>query len=235
MHKLEVRSRNQDCLFDFSSLAGGQREKNQIKPVFCFVFCRFLSESIGLHFNKPFHPGAVTSNQHSCPENSAINKTKQKKVWAVVLVWPAFKWNRSGPYEQNGLNTFLILVDKQTLWCGLAVIPTCQSLHVPDVNHRRIETHVGPGEGLTHFPQLLQLESFFQTFFPTYVLFIDIFFDTWRESSRNSGLSVGSWLSRILRARCVKSVVEYFPSWPHATPSFSWRSYPHNPGPSQDP
>ncbi|TNN47681.1 hypothetical protein EYF80_042124 [Liparis tanakae] len=45
-----------------------------------------------------------------------------------------------------------------------------------------------------------------------------------RESSRKSGRSVGSWLSRILRALCVNSVVEYFPSWPQATPSSSWRS-----------
>lgn len=47
---------------------------------------------------------------------------------------------------------------------------------------------------------------------------------TWRDRSRKRGLSEGSWLSRIFRALWVKSVVEYLPSWPHTTPSPSWRS-----------
>lgn len=74
--KLEVEIRTVYLIFP--PWQGGREKKNQIKPVFCFVFA-VSCQGIGLRFNKPFHPRAVTSDQHSCPENSAINK-QQKTI-----------------------------------------------------------------------------------------------------------------------------------------------------------
>lgn len=118
-----------------------------------------------------------------------------------------------------------LLTDKQTLKRGLYVIVKFQTRHI------QTQTGIQARKAVLYFTYSFWI---WRGCNPV-KLILSCPSDTWRESSRKSGLSVGSWVSRILRALCVKSVVEYFPSWPHATPSSSWRSYPQTPGPSHDP
>ena len=127
-------------------------------------------------------------------------------------VWPAFNmtrfwsiWAERSQYVSDARR------QTNTLMWPRCYSNMSESPH-PDVNHRRIKTHVGPGEGLTYFPQTIQTRSFlpvcynwkrvpslfwaaqtqiiFPDIFPTYMLFIDIFLI---PGGRAAGTAASPW------------------------------------------